>query len=229
MLRTPLRTLVPVGLTTAALLLTGCAVAQDASAAAVTPAAVAPDTVAPASATPASAAPPGAATVRVVTDASLATARSAWSGKVRAYGDSVMLGAKTALKKRLHAKVNAVVSRQSWTVLGKVRKAAKKGRIHGPVVIHTGTNGTVEKSLLLKTARIVPTMIVLVTAKADRSWVAGVNRTLRAVDAQRSDVVVFDWKAYSAGHGSWFYGDGIHLTSTGAAAYADGIAKVLHR
>ncbi len=155
--------------------------------------------------------------------------RGIWSGKVRAYGDSVMLGAKTALKKRLKAKVSAAISRQSWTVLGKVNKAAKRGTIRGPVVIHTGTNGTVERSLLLKTARKVKTIIVLVTAKANRSWVAGVNSTLRSVAGQRGDVVLFDWAGHSRGHGSWFGPDGIHLTSSGAKAYANGIAKTLRR
>lgn len=219
------RLAVPAAGIAAALALTACAAAPGPTAPPES-AAVSVDSA------PAYVPPAASAQVAVVTSAKLTSSSARgnlWSGKVRAYGDSVMLGAKPALQKRLHARVFAAVSRQSWTVLGKVLKAAKKGRVHGPVVIHTGTNGTVEKSLLLKVARRVPTIVVLVTAKAARSWVPGVNATLRAVDAKRADVVLFDWQKYSSGHGSWFYGDGIHLTSSGATAYANGIAKALHR
>jgi hypothetical protein len=33
-------------------------------------------------------------------------------------------------------------------------------------------------------------------------------------------VKVLDWPRYSAGHGHWFAGDGLHMTYRGAAAYA---------
>ena len=33
-------------------------------------------------------------------------------------------------------------------------------------------------------------------------------------------VKVLDWPRYSSGHGNWFSGDGLHMSFTGAAAYA---------
>jgi hypothetical protein len=39
-------------------------------------------------------------------------------------------------------------------------------------------------------------------------------------------VKVLDWPRYSSGHGYWFSGDGLHMTYTGAAAYARYIGKL---
>ena len=37
---------------------------------------------------------------------------------------------------------------------------------------------------------------------------------------RHGQVHVLDWVRYSAGHGSWFQPDGLHLTFSGAAAFA---------
>jgi hypothetical protein len=39
--------------------------------------------------------------------------------------------------------------------------------------------------------------------------------------------VLVDWKGASSGRGDWFAGDGIHLSSAGAAAYGSLIAASL--
>ena len=64
--------------------------------------------------------------------------------------------------KRLHAKVFAHESRQSWDGAVLVRKDRTRGRIHGPVVIHTGTNGTVSRSDLTRTVQKVQKKHVVV-------------------------------------------------------------------
>jgi hypothetical protein len=58
---------------------------------------------------------------------------------------------------------------------------------------------------------------------------SGPNAQLVRAEARRhpDQVVALDWVAYSAGHPSWFQPDGLHLTLTGAAAFASLIARVL--
>jgi lysophospholipase L1-like esterase len=40
-------------------------------------------------------------------------------------------------------------------------------------------------------------------------------------------VKVLDWVRYSAGHGSWFQPDGLHLTFSGAKAFARLLKKLI--
>lgn len=175
--------------------------------------------------------PVSATTSISASSTSSATTSAQRAGRVRAYGDSVMLGASYALKKRLKAKVNADESRQSWELLKIVRKAAKKGRLTGPVVIHTGTNGTIVRDQLEDTVRPLQRShrIVLVTVKANRSWTAGNNSILRAVDREFGNVVLADWQKKAGKHSSWTYSDGIHLTPSGRTAYARLVAKAIAR
>lgn len=48
----------------------------------------------------------------------------------------------------------------------------------------------------------------------------------RAGLRHRNRVKVLDWPRFSAGHGSWFSGDGLHMSYTGADAYARFIASL---
>jgi hypothetical protein len=155
--------------------------------------------------------------------------KSIWSGKVRAYGDSVMLGAKSALQKRLHAHVNAAVSRQSYQLLAIVRNDFAKGRIHGPVVIHTGTNGTVVKRDLERSIKKIQKrhLVLLVNAKVNRGWVPGNNRIIGQVDSRWANVISLNWHKLASRHPGWL--SGYHLNSLGAKKYAKAVAKKLRR
>src|SRR4249920_1995349 len=59
-------------------------------------------------------------------------------------GDSVMLGAKQALRARGFRVVDAVVSRQFYTLAGRILHWKRLGRLPLNVVIHLGNNGTVD-------------------------------------------------------------------------------------
>jgi hypothetical protein len=48
----------------------------------------------------------------------------------------------------------------------------------------------------------------------------------RAGRRHRNRVKVLDWPQHSAGHGNWFSGDGLHMSYSGAAAYAKFIATL---
>ncbi len=173
---------------------------------------------------------PVAATVPLAaTSARTSSARDLRAGKVRAYGDSVMLGAQPALKNRLHAYVNAAVSRQSYELLAIVRKDWSRGRIRGPVVIHTGTNGTVVKKDLVRTIRPIQKthLVLLVNAKVNRSWVPGNNATIKQVDRKWRNVIQLNWHKLASKHPNWL--SGFHLNSLGAKKYAKQVAKKLGR
>lgn len=149
------------------------------------------------------------------------------SGRLRAYGDSVMLGAKAKLRKRLNARVKARESWQSSTVLSKVRKDFKRGRIGGPVVIHTGTNGTVVRRELNRTVKKVQRKhrVVLINVKAPRSWTASNNRIIKKIAKKYRHAVLLNWNQKAKRHPGWTYSDGIHLTPRGQTAYVKAIAR----
>jgi hypothetical protein len=48
----------------------------------------------------------------------------------------------------------------------------------------------------------------------------------RAGRRHRNRVKVLDWPRYSSRHGDWFSGDGLHMSYSGAAAYARFIARL---
>ena len=42
----------------------------------------------------------------------------------------------------------------------------------------------------------------------------------RAARRHPDQVLLIDWVAFSAGHGAWFAGDGLHVNGAGASAFA---------
>lgn len=162
-----------------------------------------------------------------------AATQSVYAGRVSAFGDSVMLGARSTLATRLHARVFAHESRQAGAVLALVRAQLRTGKIQGPVVIHVGTNGTISKADLKQTVRAVQGrhLVVLVNVKlpARYSWTASNNRILAQVARAFPHVVQLDWQRLASRHAGWFWPDRIHLRQAGAAGYADAIAALLRR
>jgi lysophospholipase L1-like esterase len=104
------------------------------------------------------------------------------------------------------------------------------GTFGSVVVVHLGTNGGFSQETLdsmLATLADVP-VVLLLTGKADRGWIADNNARLRAAPATHPNVTVVDWEVLSAScEGRCFYDDGIHLTQSGQNFYADMIGRVL--
>jgi peptidoglycan/LPS O-acetylase OafA/YrhL len=146
-----------------------------------------------------------------------------------ALGDSVMLGAAEELQAR-GFQVDALQSRQMKTFVPAMQTLNDNGTFGSVVVIHLGTNGGFSQETLdamLATVADVP-IVLLLTGKADRGWIADNNAKLRAVPATHPNVTVVDWEVLSAScEGRCFYDDGIHLTQTGQNFYADVIQRVL--
>lgn len=138
-----------------------------------------------------------------------------------AVGDSVMLGARTALQ-QLGFGVDAATSRQAYS--GPALLRGKGARLPENVVVHLGTNGTFPLDTCRKLVKAAGAerRVFLVTVSVPRSWEAGNNRAIRSCASAFAPgrVTVVDWKAQADRHPRWFYSDGIHLKPAGAKAFA---------
>jgi len=151
------------------------------------------------------------------------TQPAATQGKDRfAVGDSVMLGAKSALKDKGFAIVDAVESRQAYDGPALLRKRGTG--LPKNVVVHLGTNGTFPLSVCKK---IVSTAgpsrrVFFVNVHVPRSWQKSNNHVIRECDASfaADRVHIIDWNSAAKAHPKWLYGDHIHLRPSGAKGFA---------
>ena len=202
----------------------------------VVPASTAPPTtVPPTTAPPATVPPPVVTSLGIVSDAAAITPLSvpqqpaAPAIRLIGFGDSVMLGSAERLAAR-GIVVDAVKSRQFSKALPELQAIRDNGFLGSAVVVHLGTNGSFPQSSLDQMMAIlvdVP-IVVFVTGKADRGWIAGNNEKIRSLPAAYANVTVLDWEAIGQQcPGDCFYDDQIHLNGSGQTYYADLIARLL--
>src|SRR3954451_979347 len=87
------------------------------------------------------------------------------------------------------------------------------------VALALGANGPVSRGQISAALRITGRDRVLALVTARRS--PGSDASMRAAAHRHPDrVLLIDWAGFSAGHGSWFAGDGLHVGQAGASAYA---------
>jgi peptidoglycan/LPS O-acetylase OafA/YrhL len=149
---------------------------------------------------------------------------------ISAFGDSVLLGAQSALRaiaRRLD--VDAVEGRQPYEVLDDVLARARARTLEPYVVVHTGNNGIISPDQLRATLRALHdcTRVVLVNDRVPREWQDPNNATLASVAKGFVNVRLVDWYALSSGKHGWLYSDGLHLTPAGTTAYARLIDRAL--
>ncbi len=205
----------------------------DPTATTAAPTTAPPTTAPPTTAAPTTAPPAPVAQLGVVSALDgltpLAIPPAASGFPLVALGDSVMLGAAEELQAR-GFQVDALQSRQMKAFIPTMQTLKDNGTFGSVVVVHLGTNGGFSQETLdamLATVADVP-VVLLLTGKADRSWIADNNAKLRAAPATHSNVTVVDWEVLSAScEGRCFYDDGIHLTQSGQNFYVDVIDRVL--
>jgi len=138
-----------------------------------------------------------------------------------ALGDSVMLGARTALKAK-GFRVDATTSRQAYSAPALLK--AKGAKLLDNVVVHLGTNGTFPLDTCKRLVKVAgpERRVFLVTVFVPRSWEKSNNATIRKCARSFPDgrVTVVDWNAVASEHPGWFYKDHIHLKPAGAAGFA---------
>jgi peptidoglycan/LPS O-acetylase OafA/YrhL len=147
-----------------------------------------------------------------------------------ALGDSVMLGASSQLVD-LGFVVDAVESRQFSNGTEVVEALRDQGRLGDTVVVHLGTNGTIEPddmTAMMTALADVPTVLLL-TVDVEREWTAGNNALIYDTAATYPNVELLDWAGLSdACVGDCFaQSDGFHLADAGQDFYAQVIAEIL--
>jgi peptidoglycan/LPS O-acetylase OafA/YrhL len=139
-------------------------------------------------------------------------------------GDSVMLGARSALQRAIPGMaVDAVVSRQFTNAIATLQYYRDRGLLPKTVVVHLGTNGRFgDPEFDTMMSVIGPNRTVFfLTARVPRSWEGDVNAHLAAGVARHHNAHLIDWRAYSTCHNDWFAKDQYHVDATGAQVYAD--------
>jgi hypothetical protein len=146
-----------------------------------------------------------------------------------AIGDSSMLLALPALA-RVGYKANARGCRQFTEGLRLLRDARRAHQLPHLVVLALGADASVTGAQIDQAKKILGSKrkLGLVTPRelgGGESNDAQVIRNAGQRDPER--VKVLDWVRYSAGHSNWFQPDGLHLTFTGAKAFARLLKKLI--
>jgi hypothetical protein len=139
-----------------------------------------------------------------------------------AIGDSSMLLALPALA-RVGYKVNARGCRQFAEGLRLLRDARRRHELPQLVVLALGADASVTARQIQQAKKILgpKRKLGLVTPRESGGGESNDAKVIR--NAGQRDPVrvkVLDWVHYSAGHSNWFQPDGLHLTFTGAKAFA---------
>ncbi len=117
-----------------------------------------------------------------------------------AIGESVMLGAAPQLT-AAGIQVNAAVSRQGTNVAEIVALTRAGGELGRVVIIQTGTNGKVSDETFASIMSALPPdqtpLVVFLTVKAPKGWIAGNNTRIRALPSKYPNVKVVDWEVES--------------------------------
>jgi len=152
------------------------------------------------------------------------------SGPILAVGDSVMLGASTALSQWLGTDlhIDAVVSRQPEATIARLYAYRAAGSLPARVIVHIGDNGPVyyADAQRLRAALAGVPLVVIVNVRVDTSWQAEVNSELLQTVQGWHQATIADWYDASARPG--IVADGTHTTPGGAQIFAAVISRAIH-
>jgi hypothetical protein len=146
-----------------------------------------------------------------------------------AVGDSSMLLALPALA-RVGYKVNARGCRQFAEGLRLLRDARRRHQLPHLVVLALGADASVRAGQIEQAKKILGPRrkLGLVTPRESGGGESNDAQVIRnAGQRDPTRVKVLDWVHYSAGHSSWFQPDGLHLTFSGAKAFARLLKKLI--
>jgi hypothetical protein len=140
-------------------------------------------------------------------------------------GDSTMIFAAPWLG-RHGLNADAKECRQFAEGVAMLRARARAGTLPKLSILALGANGPVSAGMIDGALRAIGRghFLGLVTPRRSAATEASMRR---AVSAHRGRVLLIDWVSYSAGHGSWFGGDGLHVTPAAGRKYAAFIARAV--
>jgi hypothetical protein len=133
-------------------------------------------------------------------------------------GDSTMIFAAPVLG-RLGFQADARGCRQFGQGLAMLAARRHARTLPAVAILALGANGPIAPGQIASALRIMGPHRVLGLVTARKSPVSSA-RMRRAAHRHPDRVLLIDWVAFSAGHGSWFGGDGLHVNFAGASAFA---------
>jgi lysophospholipase L1-like esterase len=151
-------------------------------------------------------------------------------GWVAVIGDSVMLGTKPEIEKRLAEDiVDATVSRQFLHAPALVRDLVDLDVPPEVIIVALGTNGPVQAKHfdeVMEHAADVP-LVVFVNVRVPRTWEATSNRELAEGVERYENAVLVDFYEVAADRNELFAADGVHPKQTGRVILAELIAEAI--
>ena len=150
---------------------------------------------------------------------------------VLAIGDSVMLGAANVLTQR-GVTVDALKSRPYRQALEIANYMKSVNRLGSVVVIHLGTNNTVDEKTLdeiMVPLRDVPLVLFVTVHVPSEVRQNSNNRRINELPARYENVKVLDWYAIATAHPEYLYSDKIHIRPEGQKVYADLMMQAIGR
>lgn len=152
-------------------------------------------------------------------------------GWIAAIGDSVMLGSKDELEKRIGpGTVDATVSRQFGDAPNLVSRLLARSVPPQVIVVHLGTNGPVQErhfEALMEIAAEVPLMVFINAHVPTRSWESTTNSQLAAGVERYNNTVLVDWHTPTKGRSDLFAADNFHPKQPGRVIYAELVAEAI--
>ena len=152
-------------------------------------------------------------------------------GWIAAVGDSVMLGSKEELEKRIGpGTVDATVSRQFGDAPSLVSRLLARPVPPQVIVLHLGTNGPVQErhfEALMEIAADVPLMVFINAHVPTRNWESTTNSELAAGVDRYDNAVLVDWHTPTEGRSDLFAADNFHPKQPGRVIYAELVAEAI--
>jgi hypothetical protein len=143
--------------------------------------------------------------------------------KVLVIGDSVAAMVEPLLREMLpNAYVDAVVSRQFYTMPEVYASSVANGYDADVVIVALGANGPIDDEDMAQEAinAAEGKPLYFVTVRCPYAMQDTNNEILRARAAANSNVGIIDWNGATEGHDEYLYDDGTHPTTEGTEAYA---------
>ncbi len=151
-------------------------------------------------------------------------------GWAAAIGDSVMLGAKPEIEKRIgEGIVDATVSRQFLAAPDLVRSLLQRANPPELIIIGLGTNGPVQArhfDEVMEVAKDVP-LVAFVNVRVPRPWEATSNTEIAEGVARHGNAVLVDWYSVTRDRDDLFAADGVHPKQPGRVIMGELIAEAV--
>jgi len=153
--------------------------------------------------------------------------REGWAAAI---GDSVMLGCKDEIEKRLGEDiVDATVSRQFLAAPDLVQSLVDRADPPELIIIGLGTNGPVQArhfDEVMEIAADVP-LVAFVNVRVPRSWEATSNTEIAEGVSRYDNAVLVDWYSVTKDRDDLFAADGVHPKQPGRVIMGDLIAEAV--